>query len=1003
MSESSLCPDETAKFEEAVRLFECAWQGSERPDIENFVPVPRSDHTQLLFELVHVDLDLRLRTGEAVLVEHYLERFPDLEGDRDALLELIATEYALRRQWQTAPEPDEYYQRFPQYTDELRSRLVADRSGSLPSDTAEAPVPSVPGYELLRELGRGGMGVVYEARQTALGRIVAVKTLPAGSVGPGELARFRREIETISRLDHPHIVPVYEVGERGGVPYFSMKLYPGGSLARRSGTPTADPRADARTVETIARAVHHSHQRGVLHRDLKPSNILLDEAGQPHVADFGLAKQFDPTAGATMPSQIVGTPAYISPEQARGDELVTTASDVYGLGTILYELLTGEPPFQAETALATLWQVMERAPRPPRLVNPRVQADLETICLKCLEKEPARRYASALELAEDLARWQRGEPISVRPVGRFESVVRWCRRRPRDAALAALLFVLLALATGTAWWLDRSAVEQREALRQQELRQQVEQELLGQQARARVRGALAQIPSLRKRFLWSEAETVLLRAEQEVNDFALDDLHDDVRRAQREVAIAARLDEIRLDRVTNNDEAGAGRARAARNYREAFREYGLDFEAGNEAELIRRVRESASREELVDALHFCMWVDPQQSQLLKAVARAAEPDEWKALLAGVPSGPDVQEIQNRLKARLTAGTGAALTPGLIARLGRLLSESDEGLDLLLAVQPRYPADFWINYTLGSALSRRGRVDEGISYLWAALAARPHRGVIHHDLGIALRRTGRLEESLACHREAARLDPNKPSFLLGYGGALLEKGLHAEAITVFEDAHRLDPGSARAHCSLGRALLETGRFQEALVALRHGHELGSKDPTWREPSAEWVTDCERLLELDGRLSTVLAGESCPRNAEEQRTFARVCRYRGLHVRATGFYAAGGPRPADRSDAARSAILAATGRAADAKGLHDARRVELRRQALEWLKAELADLQRQVEKDGQKARPAVEAALRKWQHVTDLADVRDPAALARLPEPESRLWQGFWKRVAALLAR
>jgi WD40 repeat protein len=457
MSHSSAPAAETsAAFEEAVRRFEDAWRGPGRPDIAGFVPPPGAGHTRLLLELVHVDLDLRLRNGEAARVEHYLGRFPDLGGDRAAVVELIAAEYDLRRQWRGAADPGEYVRRFPQYADELRDRLggAAPRSrpSSRPPARAEAPPPgppTLPGYQLVRELGRGGMGVVYEAHQPALGRVVAVKTLPPGHTTPGERARFRREAEVVARLDHPHIVPVYEVGEHDGLPYFSMKFYPGGSLARRAGAAGPDPGADARLVETVARAVHHAHRRGVLHRDLKPSNILLDESGGPHVADFGLAKRFDPEAGVGPPSEVVGTPCYIPPEQARGDQAVTTASDVYGLGAILYELLTGRPPFRAPTALATLAEVAGRPPRPPRSLNPRVPPDLETICLKCLEKDPARRYPGALELADDLARWQRGEPILARPVGRGERAWSLVRRHPVMAGLSLATASALGLAVVT--------------------------------------------------------------------------------------------------------------------------------------------------------------------------------------------------------------------------------------------------------------------------------------------------------------------------------------------------------------------------------------------------------------------------------------------------------------------------------------------------------------------------------------------------------------------------
>src|SRR5262245_24909469 len=297
-------------------------------------------------------------------------------------------------------------------------------------------------YKLLKPLGRGGMGVVYRARQRSLNRLVALKMIRTGRFASvDELRRFHNEAEVVATLDHPHIVPIYEVGQHRRHHYFSMKLVPGGSLADRLDDYAADPRAAARLVATAARAVHHAHQRGILHRDLKPANILVDDHGQPHVTDFGLARRVETDSGLTQSGAVVGTPSYMAPEQTSGQRgAVTTAADVYGLGAILYALLTGQPPFHAEDVLATLTQVREREPEPPRGGNRKVDRDLA------------------------------GEPILARPVGLWERGVKWARRRPLAVVVAACLLVAPAAVAGSIGWAarDRAARQAEAAAREDE-------------------------------------------------------------------------------------------------------------------------------------------------------------------------------------------------------------------------------------------------------------------------------------------------------------------------------------------------------------------------------------------------------------------------------------------------------------------------------------------------------------------------------------------------------
>lgn len=328
--------------------------------------------------------------------------------------------------------------------------ITADlRSGAAPPDagTTALVARAFGDYQLLEEIGAGGMGVVYRALQISLGRIVALKMIRPGLlVRDRDLQRFRAEAETVARLQHPNIVGIHEVGEVGGQPFFVMVHVEGQSLARAVHFSPFSPERAARCVQTIAEAVHYAHQCGVLHRDLKPSNVMLDHTEQPHLLDFGLARVVSDDPGLTASGTILGSPAYMSPEQATG-LAAEVGSDVYALGAILYETLTGHPPFRAATALETLALVKDQEPVAPRVLNPRLPADLETICLKCLVKSPAGRYESARDLALELGRYLRGEPIRARATGPVERLWRWSRRRPAVAvALAMAMVSLISLA-----------------------------------------------------------------------------------------------------------------------------------------------------------------------------------------------------------------------------------------------------------------------------------------------------------------------------------------------------------------------------------------------------------------------------------------------------------------------------------------------------------------------------------------------------------------------------
>jgi predicted Ser/Thr protein kinase len=300
-------------------------------------------------------------------------------------------------------------------------------------------------YELLEEIARGGMGVVYKARQLSVNRIVALKMILAGQLASADdVRRFKIEAEAAANLDHPNILPIYEVGENDGQQYFSMKLIEGGNLGARVAELVSRPREGASLVARLSRAIQFAHQRGILHRDLKPANVLLEPDGTPYVTDFGLAKRMEADSGLTRTGAVVGTPSYMPPEQARAEKQLTTAADVYALGAILYQTISGRPPFQAGTAVDTILQVMEKEPEHPRAFNPQADRDLSAIALKCLQKAPEERYESAAALADDLDRWLNGEPTKARPLNLAGQAWRWLKRN----AAAAAAVVALGTAAG---------------------------------------------------------------------------------------------------------------------------------------------------------------------------------------------------------------------------------------------------------------------------------------------------------------------------------------------------------------------------------------------------------------------------------------------------------------------------------------------------------------------------------------------------------------------------
>jgi serine/threonine-protein kinase len=509
--------------------------------------------------------------------------------------------------------PEEVCGQYPDLLPEVRNRwqrmrrLRWDLDAYFPPEDSErtaeyTALPHVPGYEMKAVLGHGGMGVVYWARQCALDRPVAVKMLLAGPfAGRHELGRFRRETAALACLRHPNIVQVYDAGDVGGRPYFAMELVEGGSLARKlSGTPQP-ARSAAALVSALAGAVEVAHKSGIVHRDLKPANVLLTADGTPKVSDFGLARRLGDEDGLTRTGAALGTPSYMAPEQAQGRaDAVGPAADVYSLGAILYELLTGRPPFRAETDLETVQLVIFREPVSPSRLNPNVPRDLETVCIKCLRKEPQQRYVTAAALAADLDRFLRGEAIAARPERWLGRLARRVRKRPIfSSAVAVGTLAAVALAGGGLWLIsDRAAAERETAAARAATERAADEDL-------------REMVAWLSRSSWPEARAALERARGRLGDHGSAELHRRLDQGARDLDLAARLEAICLDLTPAFQKPPV--VQPDRPYDEVFRGAGLGQVGDDPEAAATRVRESDIRTALIAALDHWSAVTRDQA------------------------------------------------------------------------------------------------------------------------------------------------------------------------------------------------------------------------------------------------------------------------------------------------------------------------------------------------------------------------------------------------------
>jgi serine/threonine-protein kinase len=876
-----------------VRALEQLWRQGRQPDPVAFLDTAGPCRPAEAAAVLAHDQWQRWHAGQRVPAEDYLRRCPAVAADPDAAVEIIYGEFLVRQDLGEQPAPAEYLGRFPEHAPGLRAQFelfqALERDGGGPSvaTTLPAPPPSpawapfeVPGYEVLGELGRGGMGVVYKARQgPPLNRFVALKVIRPEALGTeAALARFRLEAGAIARLQHPNIVQIHEFGVHQGQPYCALEWVEGGTLSGRlAGVPVA-PREAAELTATLARAMHHAHERGIVHRDLKPGNVLLtpnpkseirnpkqirnpkeqnpkmarpnvSDLGHsdlgfvsdfgfrisdfsPKIADFGLAKRLDAPDGYTATGEILGTPSYMAPEQAEGrPEDVGPAADVYALGGILYVLLTGRPPFQAETPLATLEQVRLQEPVAPRLFQPRTPRDLETVCLACLRKEPGRRYASALALAEDLQRFLQGEPIRMRRTPPWERLLKWARRHPARALLGGT-GLLAAAAVGLLLLLADS----RERLRLAGVRSDVERQF-GAGQLALTRGE------------WAEAQRLYGGALERIEaETALADLRWNY--AQRALA------EVELDLAP---EAEADFLRAEEALRQAPHpgaDYSLLLTRGRLH--LRRNDLEAARDDFRRAAELRPddWL--ASSSLAHVYRRQARSEEALQAIRRAQAA-DVPEV---VRARLATEEGNILY---------LAGRPEAAVERCAAVASAAPGYAEAYRVQGLALAALGDPARAACAFDAYFR---HGGTGDGDVfrasGHAHLRLGDYGAAVADYTAAFRFPPPagdddaRADLHLHRGWAYFFYEAWPPAVADFDEALRLRPGDADAHAGRAYALIQLGDYRRGVADAEQALRLRSATPetlwfnvacAFAQASARARGDGRAALEADYRRQAV----------------------------------------------------------------------------------------------------------------------------------------------------
>lgn len=655
-------------------------------------------------------------------------------------------------------------------------------------------MPSIDGYAVEGILGRGGMGVVYKAHHEKLKRPVAIKMLLAGShASAQEISRFQREAEAVARLQHPNIVQIFDIGEVDGIPYYTMEFVEGGTLAERIRTTPLPIRDITLLMVTLSKTAQVAHERGVIHRDLKPANILLTQDGVAKISDFGLASQLD--VEWTFTGNQMGTPCYMAPEQIQPSiSRITSATDVYALGGILYEMLSGQPPLPIHTmAEAERW-VSDRRPTPRFSSALRVPRDLETICFKCLQRDPDRRYASANELAADLELYRTGQPIHARPIGRMERGWRWVRREPSNAALvfSAILLACMGMIVSLREWRVASW-------------QQAEID--------RWKARLAFVVDMEREGRFKEARAAILHVPEGQSDL----LREEIARARANLDMVERFDAIRMRRGTFTEGGSIDYESTSLQYESAFRAAGFGSPGDNVGQVAAQIGESPVRAIILAALDdWAIGASETTRRWVLDVARATDPHPWRNRVRDPDRWSDVKHIEELAKTAEVEREPLTLLVSLGARW-RLLG--GDPLEFLRTVQRNHPDDFWLNFELGYLY---GMVDtrEAVGYSRAALALRPNATVVHYNLGIYHSMLGDEEIALQHFEQVLAIDSQNSYAHSQISRSYASRGDFERAETHCRRALQLTPDDFWSRSSLRFLKLRQGQFEAAREMWRH---------------------------------------------------------------------------------------------------------------------------------------------------------------------------------------